>query len=353
MSVKIKELLEIMIREGASDLHLTAGSPPLIRVDGFLNPIGHTNLNQNEVMNLTYSIMNESQRKRFEENKSCDFSFGLKDLSRYRANAYIQRGSVACAIRAIPLEIASFESLGLPMTVADLANKKSGLVLITGATGSGKSTTLAALIDKINRERAEHILTIEDPIEFVHTHNRCMINQREVLSDTNTFADALKYALRQDPDVVLIGEMRDLETMRSALTLAETGHLTFATLHTNSAVQSISRIVDSFPTEEQPTIRAQLAMVLQGVVSQQLLPKMGGGRILAYEIMCHTPAISSLIRDDKLHQIEGTIEVSAKFGMNTMNARLAELVKQGRITRDVALARTLNPEQLERTINGM
>ncbi len=342
-----------MVDEGASDLHLSAGNVPLIRKSGVLTPVGEERLAPDETLRLTYSVMNEMQRKNFEQDKECDFSFGISNLARFRANAFVQRGCVALAIRQIPVEIKTFEELGLPKVVSDFADKPSGLVLVTGATGSGKSTTLAAMIDKINRERSEHIITIEDPLEFLHKHKKCLVNQREIHSDTMSFTAALRSALRQDPDVVLIGEMRDLETMRAALTIAETGHLTFATLHTNSAVQSINRIVDSFPSNEQQTIRAQLAFVLQGVISQTLLPKVGGGRAMAYEIMSCTPAIKSLIRDDKIHQIEGIIEVSQKFGMNTLNMRLSEMVKLGVITDEMALGSTANPEQLQKLLIDM
>ncbi len=344
----IQELLKTMVDEGASDVHLSAGSVPLIRKSGRLVGVGEETLSPDETLRLTYSVMNELQRKQFEQNKECDFSFGISNLARFRANAFIQRGCVTIAIRMIPVEIRSFEELGLPKILSDFADKPSGLVLVCGATGSGKSTTLAAMIDKINREREEHILTIEDPLEFLHKHQKCLVNQREIGADTISFTHALKSALRQDPDVVLIGEMRDLETMRSALTIAETGHLTFATLHTNSAVQSINRIVDAFPSGEQQTIRAQLAFVLVGVVCQMLLSKIGGGRAMAYEIMACTPAIKALIRDDKIHQVDGIIEVSQKFGMNTLNARLAEMVQAGVITDEVALGSTHNPEQLQK-----
>lgn len=350
----IQELLTTMVDEGASDLHLTAGSPPLIRKSGKLTPIGEDKLKPDETLRLTYSVMNEIQRKQFEQSKECDFSFGIGNMARFRANAYLQRGCVAAAIRVIPLEIKTFDDLGLPKVISEFADRPSGLVLVTGATGSGKSTTLAAMIDKINKERDEHILTIEDPIEFLHRHNKCLINQREVGSDTQGFSAALKSALRQDPDVVLIGEMRDLDTMRAALTIAETGHLTFATLHTNSAAQTINRIVDAFPADEQQTIRAQLAFVLEGVVCQQLLPKIGGGRTMAYEIMNVNPAIRSLIRDDKVHQIEGIIEVNQKIGMNTMNMRLMELVKMRLITEEVAVNKSPNPDQLQKAFfDGM
>lgn len=348
MALNVQDLLTEMVKRGASDLHLTAGSPPLLRLSGKLSPLSGDKLNPDETMRMTYSLMNEMQKKQFEQNKECDFSFGITNLARFRANAYLQRGCVAIALRIIPLEIRSFKDLGLPSVVADFCSKPSGLVLVTGATGSGKSTTLAGMIDKINLEREEHILTIEDPIEFLHKHKRCMVNQREVGADTGGFSSALRMALRQDPDVVLIGEMRDLETMRAALTIAETGHLTFATLHTNSAVQTINRIVDAFPKGEQQTIRAQLAFVMQGVICQMLLPKVGGGRVMCYEIMACTPAIRTLIRDDKVHQIESIIEVSGKHGMVTMNARLLELVRKGQLDRFDALNKSPNYDQLEK-----
>lgn len=348
MPYNIQELLGEMVKRGGSDLHLTAGSPPLLRLSGKLNPLGVDKLTPNETMRMSYSLMNEVQKKGFEQNKECDFSFGVTNLARFRANAYLQRGCVALALRIIPLDIRTFKDLGLPNIIADFTKRPSGLVLVTGSTGSGKSTTLAAMIDKINKERQEHILTVEDPIEFLHKHQKCMVNQREVGSDTNSFGQALKMALRQDPDIVLIGEMRDLDTMRAALTIAETGHLTFATLHTNSTVQTINRIVDAFPNGEQQTIRAQLSFVLQGVVCQTLLPKIGGGRVMCYEIMNVTPAIRSLIRDDKVHQIESIIEISQKMGMNTMNMRMADLVKEGKLDKMDALGKSSNPEQLEK-----
>lgn len=348
MPYNIQELLGELVKRGGSDLHLTAGSPPLLRLSGKLNPLGVDKLTPNETMRMSYSLMNEVQKKGFEQNKECDFSFGVTNLARFRANAYLQRGCVALALRIIPLDIRTFKDLGLPNIIADFTKRPSGLVLVTGSTGSGKSTTLAAMIDKINKERQEHILTVEDPIEFLHKHQKCMVNQREVGSDTNSFSQALKMALRQDPDVVLIGEMRDLDTMRAALTIAETGHLTFATLHTNSAVQTINRIVDAFPKGEQQTIRAQLSFVLQGVICQTLLPKIGGGRVMCYEIMNVTPAIRSLVRDDKVHQIESIIEISQKMGMNTMNMRMADLVKEGKLDKLDALGKSSNPEQLEK-----
>jgi twitching motility protein PilT len=346
--MNIQELLEIMTSRNASDLHLTVGLPPMIRVNGNLMAISEERLGPEDTTRLSYSVMNEKQKKLFETNGTLDFSFGIANVSRFRANIYKQRSCVALAVRVIPLEIKTFEDLGLGKNITEFCDRSSGLVLVTGATGSGKSTTLAAMIDKLNREEAYHILTIEDPIEFLHRHNKSMVNQREVHSDTEDFAGALRVALRQDPDVVLIGEMRDLETIRAALTIAETGHLTFATLHTNSAVQTISRIVDAFPKEEQQTVRAQLAFVLQGIVCQMLVPGTKKGRVLVTEVLNITPAIRSLIRDDKLHQIEGIMEVSSKFGMITLNARLAELYRSRQIDKETALTSSQNPEQLKK-----
>lgn len=350
MAYNIQDLLSEMVKRGASDLHITAGSPPLIRVSGRLTPIGTERLKPDETMRMSYSLMNEIQKKTFEQSKECDFSFGISNLARFRANCYLQRGCVALALRIIPLEIKTFKELGLPQIMGEFTTRPSGLVLVTGSTGSGKSTTLAAMIDKINKERHDHILTIEDPIEFLHKHQGCMINQREVGSDTDSFSQALKMALRQDPDVVLIGEMRDLETIRAAITIAETGHLTFATLHTNSAVQTINRIVDVFPKGEQQTIRTQLSFVLQGVICQTLLPKVGGGRVMCYEVMNMTPGIRALIRDDKVHQIESMIEIGQKFGMNTMNMRLCELIAERKVDRFDALAKSPSPDSLEKLL---
>ena len=350
MAYNIQELLAEMVKRGASDLHLTAGIPPMLRLAGKLAPMGTEKLSPEETMRMTYSLMNDLQKKSFEQNKECDFSFGIANLARFRANAYLQRGCVALALRIIPLRIKTFKELDLPPIIAEFTTRPSGLVLVTGSTGSGKSTTLAAMIDKINKERHEHILTIEDPIEFLHRHQNCMVNQREVGNDTKSFSQALKMALRQDPDIVLIGEMRDLETIRAALTIAETGHLTLATLHSNSEVQSIYRIVDAFQQGEQQTVRTQLSFVLQGVVCQMLLPKIGGGRVMCYEVMNVTPAIRALIRDNKTHQIGSMIEIGQKFGMNTMNMRLAELVRQGKLDRFEAVAKSPDPSQLEKDL---
>ncbi len=350
--VNMQELLTKMVEMGASDLHFTTGRPPLFRVHGNLRSITQDALTPEECMRLAYSVMNEGQRKGFEQKKEFDFSFGISNLARFRANVFLQRGCVSMAVRLIPFEIQSVEQLGLPKIVVELAERNSGLVLVTGPTGSGKSTTLAAMVDKINGTEEGHILTVEDPIEFVHKHKKCIINQREVKADTETFASAMRVALRQDPDVVLIGEMRDTETMEAALSIAETGHLTLATLHTNSAAQTINRIVDAFPSGAKSQVRTQLSFVLQGVISQALLPKIGGGRVMVYEVMVATPAIRAMIRDDKVHQIQSAIEAGQKFGMNTMNARMAELVKNRIIEKSVALARSPDPEHFERLMGS-
>ncbi len=348
----IQELLSKMVELGASDLHITAGKPPLFRVHGSLRGMMHDPLNPDECLRLAYGVMNENQRKGFEQKKEFDFSFGVANMARFRANVFLQRGCVAMAIRLIPAEIQTLEQLGLPDIVMELSDRPSGLVLVTGPTGSGKSTTLAAMVDRINSSMEGHILTVEDPIEFVHKHKKCVVNQREVKSDTDTFASALRVALRQDPDVVLIGEMRDTETMEAALSIAETGHLTLATLHTNSAAQTINRIVDAFPAGEKSQIRTQLSFVLQGVISQILVPRIGGGRIMAHEVMVVTPAIRSMIRDDKIHQIQSTIEAGQKFGMNTMNAKLVELVQTRKVEKSVAMSRSADLEHFERLLSG-
>lgn len=306
--LNLHQLLKTMIEKGASDLHITTGTPPQLRIDGRLTPLKTPPLNPTETKQLCYSVLTDAQKHKFEEHNELDLSFGVKGLSRFRANVFMQRGAVSGAFRSIPFKIMTFQELGLPPVVSDLARKPRGLVLITGPTGSGKSTTLASIIDMINSERREHIVTIEDPIEYLHPHKGCIVNQREVHTDTESFKVALKYVLRQDPDVVLIGEMRDLETIEAALTIAETGHLAFATLHTNSCVQTINRIIDVFPPHQQPQVRAQLSFVLEGVVSQTLIPKASGkGRALALEVMIPNPAIRNLIREDKIHQIYSPI----------------------------------------------
>ncbi len=352
-TLSLAELLKKMIEMGGSDLHITTNTPPRIRVDGKLRPLEMPPLTAADTKQLAYSVLTDAQKHRFEEHWELDFSFGIKGLARFRANVFMQRGAVGSVFRTIPWQIRSFEELGLPPIVKQLCEKPRGLILVTGPTGSGKSTTLAAMLDKINGERPEHMLTIEDPIEYIHQHKACLVNQREVHSDTKSFADALRAALREDPDVVLIGEMRDLETIESALRIAETGHLTFATLHTNSAVSTINRIVDVFPPHQQPQIRAQLSMVLEGIMCQALLPHASGrGRVLALEIMVPNAAIRNLIREDKIHQIYSAMQTGQdKFGMQTFNQALATLYMQKKISLDMALSRSSNPEELQDMIN--
>ncbi len=347
MAVNMADLLQILVERGGSDLHLTSGTSPQIRVSGKLLPLTQFEaLTPQETQRLAYSVLNEAQKQKFEEENELDLSFGIQGLARFRCNVYRQRGAVGSAIRVIPYKIRSFDELGLPKVVQELAERPKGLVLVTGPTGSGKSTTLAAMLDKINNERSEHIITIEDPIEFVHPHKKCIVNQREVFSDTMSFQAALKRILRQDPDVVLIGEMRDLETIGAAITTAETGHLTFGTLHTNSCAQTINRIIDVFPTGQQAQVRAQLSLVIEGVLSQTLIPKIGGGRVMALEIMVATPAIRNLIREEKIHQIYSAIQSGSKYGMQTMNQSLADLVKRRLITREDAMNRSTIPDEL-------
>jgi twitching motility protein PilT len=333
--INLRALLEEMIEREASDLHLTAGERPKLRVDGDItNSKVEAVLLPKDTLLLAYSVLTEQQKKRFENEDELDFSFGIQNLARFRGNCFKQRGCVAIVIRQIPFTVKTFEQLQLPGTVAKFADKPRGLVLVTGPTGSGKSTTLAAMIDKINREWKGHIITVEDPIEFIHRHQGCIVNQREVGTDTKSFANALKYALREDPDVVLIGEMRDLETIQAGLTIAETGHLAFATLHTNSAAETINRIIDVFPSHQQSQVRAQLAFVLEGIVTQTLLPKAKGrGRVMACEILVMTAAIRALIRDDKIHQIQSAMQAGKKYGMQTLNDSLYQLY----MNRDVAL----------------
>ncbi|MBI5196414.1 MAG: type IV pilus twitching motility protein PilT [Nitrospirae bacterium] len=341
------DLLKIMIEKNASDLHISTGSPPRIRIDGKLVALDEPPLMPADTKALCYSILMDSQKHKFEETNELDLSFGIKGLSRFRANMFMQRGAVAGTFRTIPFNIKPLRELGLPDTIIELTRKPRGLILVTGPTGCGKSTTLAAIIDKINNERSEHIITIEDPIEYLHSHKKCLINQREVTSDTESFKSALKYILRQDPDVVLIGEMRDLETIMAALTVSETGHLTFATLHTNSAVQTINRIIDVFPPHQQEQVRVQLSFVLEAIISQQLLPKKAGGRVLAVEVMIPNPAIRNLIREDKIHQIYAMMQTGqTKFGMQTMNQSLFELYNSGIITYDDALSKSPVPDEL-------
>src|SRR5712692_1795293 len=353
MAATMHDLLTIMIERGASDLHITTGTYPQIRLNGKLTSLTQfEQLTPQDTQRLAYSVLNEGQKQKFEEENELDLSFGIQGLARFRCNVFRQRGAVGAAIRVIPHKIRSFDELGLPPIVQQLADRPKGLVLVTGPTGSGKSTTLAAMIDKINSERYEHIVTIEDPIEFVHPHKSCLVNQREVFSDTQSFQRALKSILRQDPDVVLVGEMRDLETIAAALTIAETGHLTFATLHTNSCAQTMNRIIDVFPTNQQTQVRAQLALVLEGVLSQALIPKVGGGRVMSMEIMVATPAIRNLIREDKVHQIYSAIGTGVKYGMQTMNQSLADLVRRNQITRDEALNQSMMVEELLQLLEG-
>jgi len=340
----------------ASDLHLTAGSPPQVRVDGDLQRLDMQELTPSDTKQYAYSVLTDAQKKRFEEALELDLSFGLRGLARFRCNVFSQRGAVAAVYRVIIENIRGFKELALPEVVATLADRPRGLVLVTGPTGSGKSTTLAAMIDKINRERKQHILTIEDPIEYIHPHKQCLVNQREVLSDTHGFAPALRAALREDPDVVYIGEMRDLETVESALRIAETGHLTFATLHTNSAAQTINRVIDVFPAHQQTQIRTQLSMVLEGIVCQSLLAKADGrGRVVAVEVLIPTPAIRNLIRDDKVHQIYGLMQSGQeKVGTQTLNQSLASLYYAGAITIDVARqTSSLRDELMEMISRGV
>jgi twitching motility protein PilT len=347
--LSLSDLLKKLIELGGSDLHLTTNTPPQVRVDGELKPLeGFKTLTSADTKQLAYSVLTDAQKHRFEEALELDFSFGVRGLSRFRANLFNQRGAVGCVFRAIPYEIRSFENLGLPPVVTKLCDKPRGLILVTGPTGSGKSTTLAAMIDKINRERHEHIMTIEDPIEFLHNHKSCLVNQREVGSDTKGFADALRTALRQDPDVVLVGEMRDLETIESALRIAETGHLTFATLHTNSAASTINRIIDVFPSNQQAQIRAQLSLVLEGIMCQALLPKANGqGRVAALEILVPNAAIRNLIREDKIHQIYSMMQTGQeKYGMQTFNQALATLYHKRQISLELAMQRSSNTDEL-------
>jgi len=352
--VSLSELLHKLAEVGGSDLHITTGTPPLVRVHGEIRPLdGYRPLTSGETKQLAYSVLTDAQKHRFEENLELDFSFGVKGLSRFRANVFNQRGAVGAVFRAIPYEIKTFEELGLPTVLTELCKKPRGLVLVTGPTGSGKSTTLAAVIDKINKERHEHILTIEDPIEFLHNHKSCIVNQREVNADTHGFAQALRTALRQDPDVVLVGEMRDLETIESALRIAETGHLTFATLHTNSAVSTINRIIDVFPSMQQAQVRAQLSLTLEGILCQSLLPRADGhGRAMAMEILIPNSAIRNLIREDKVHQIYSMMQTGQDIhGMQTFNQSLATLFHKRVISRETALQRSSNVNELRDLID--
>src|SRR5438477_5647329 len=350
--LNLRTLLEEMVSRNASDLHIVAGERPKLRVDGDItNSSVDVELTPKDTLQIAYSVLTEQQKKRFELEDELDFSFGIQNLARFRGNVFKQRGCVSMVVRQIPFAIKTFDQLGLPGSIAKMAEKPRGLVLVTGPTGSGKSTTLAAMIDKINRERKGHIITVEDPIEFIHKHQSCIINQREIGSDTKSFANALKYALREDPDIILVGEMRDLETIAATLTIAETGHLAFATLHTNSAAEAINRIIDVFPSHQQSQVRAQLAFVLEGIVTQTLLPKLGGrGRAMAAEILVVTPAIRALIRDDKIHQIYSMMQSGKKYGMQTMNDALYNLYMSKTVALDEVLSASHDQSELTRMI---
>src|SRR5436309_1120153 len=349
----LSELLRKMTEQGGSDLHITTNSAPMVRVRGTSRRLDCAELTPGETKQLAYSVLTDAQKHRFKETLELDFSFGIKGLSRFRANLFNQRGAVSAVFRSIPYDIRTFEELGLPAVVQTLCDKPRGLILVTGPTGSGKSTTLAAMLDKVNRERHEHIITIEDPIEYLHGHKSCIVNQREVHADTHSFGSALRAALRQDPDIVLIGEMRDLETTETALRIAETGHLTFATLHTNSAVSSINRIIDIFPSGQQSQIRTQLSMVLEGIVTQALLAKANGqGRAMAMEVLVPNAAIRNLIREDKIHQVYSMMQTGQdKYGMQTFNQSLASLYFKKQITLEMATARSSNADELQDLIN--
>jgi twitching motility protein PilT len=349
----LPELLKTMVEREGSDLHIATNTPPQIRVHGHLQRVDLPDLAPADTKQLVYSVLTDAQKKRFEETLELDFSFGIRGLARFRCNVFNQRGAVGAVYRLIPEKIRSFQDLGLPPVLGTLSERPRGLVLVTGPTGSGKSTTLAAMLDKINTERHDHILTIEDPIEYIHPHKNCLVNQREVHSDTNNFTNALRAALREDPDIVLIGEMRDLETVEAALKIAETGHLTFGTLHTNSAAQTINRIIDIFPANQQSQIRTQLSLVLEGIVCQALLPKADGkGRVVSLEIMVPTAAIRNLIRDDKIHQIYGAMQTGQeKLGMQTQNQSLASLYMRKQITLDTAMGASSNRDELQDMIN--
>ncbi len=349
----LQQLLKVMVDKGSSDMHITRGSPPVLRIDGAVVPLKLPPLSEEDTKELCYGVLSDEQKAIFERKNELDFSFGLQGLSRFRANVFMQRGCVSGAFRQIPFKILSFDELHLPPVATEIANKPRGLVLVTGPTGSGKSTTLASIVDKINSEQRLHIMTIEDPIEYMHNHKLSVVNQREVGADTASFKDALKYVLRQDPDVVLVGEMRDLETIEAALTIAETGHLVFATLHTNSAVTSINRVIDVFPAHQQSQVRAQLSFTLAAVMSQQLVPKIGGGRVLSVEVMVPNPAIRNLIREDKLHQVYSQMQVGQQgTGMQTMNQSLYALYSKRLITLDDCYGHAGEIDELRAMIEG-
>jgi twitching motility protein PilT len=354
MSLDFAAVLTKMVQVRASDVHLTPGFPPAVRVRGRIVPMDdYPPLSPQETREIVYSILNDSQRKKFENQQQLDFAYAIPGVARFRVNCFFQRGAISAAFRHIPTEILGLDSLGLPLVLEELTRKPRGFVLVTGPTGSGKSTSLASMVDLINEEREEHILTIEDPIEFLHQHKKCIVNQREIGADAHDFASALKAALREDPDVILVGEMRDLETISTALTAAETGHLVFATLHTQSTAQTVDRIIDVFPPHQQQQVRMQLSIALQGIVTQQLLPTAdGSARIVACEVLVPTPAIRNLIREGKTHQIYSALQTSGAMGMQTMDAHLAQLVRRGKITRALAEQRASVPEELKRLLGG-
>jgi twitching motility protein PilT len=342
-----------MFEKNASDLHITAGAPPMLRIDGIMTPTEYEKLRPEVTQQLIYSILTDEQKEKFEKDNELDISFGVEGVGRVRMNVFQQRGSVASVMRNIPSKIRTFEDLRLPQVIQDLVKLPKGLVLVTGPTGSGKSTTLAAMLDWINSNRQSHIITIEDPIEYVHAHKACIVNQREVGTDTHSFTAALKYALRQDPDVILVGEMRDLETINAALTIAETGHLVFATLHTVDAIQTINRIIDVFPAGQQQQIRAQISFVLQGVISQQLLPRAHStGRVVALEVLIPTPAVRNLIREEKIHQIYSAMQTGTESGMQTMNQALFDLYQKQVVSYNEIFERTMDPKELLRMVKG-
>lgn len=349
--VNIDTLLRLMFEKGASDLHLTVGVPPMLRIDGEITPTEFEKLRPDDCQNIIYSILTDEQKEKFERENELDISFGVEGIGRVRMNVFRQRGAVAAALRNIPMHILSFDELGLPQVINDIVKCPKGLILVTGPTGSGKSTTLASMIDWLNSHKAGHIITIEDPIEYIHTHKNCIVNQREVGTDTKSFADALKYVLREDPDIILVGEMRDLETISAALTIAETGHLVFGTLHTPDAVQAINRIIDVFPAHQQRRKRAQISFVLQAVIAQQLLPRAySSGRCLAAEILIVNAAVRNLIREEKVHQIYSIMQTGTEYGMRTMNQSLAELYQKQLVTYNEIFARTTDPKDLQRLV---
>jgi twitching motility protein PilT len=352
--VNIDTLLRLMFEREASDLHITAGAPPMLRIDGVMTPTEYEKLRPETTQQLIYSILTDEQKEKFEKDNELDVSFGVEGVGRVRMNVFQQRGAVAAALRNIPTNIRGFEELRLPAIVQDMVKLPKGLVLVTGPTGSGKSTSLAAMIDWINGNTQGHIITIEDPIEYVHTHKTCIVNQREVGTDTKSFAAALKYCLREDPDTILIGEMRDLETISAALTIAETGHLVFATLHTVDAIQTVNRIIDVFPSSQQQQVRTQISFVLQAILSQQLLPKAyGGGRVIGVEVLIPTAGVRNLIREEKIHQIYSAMQTGSEYGMQTMNQALYDLYQKQLVSYNEIFSRTLDPKELQRMVKGV